>query len=98
MKLICTQGYEYERLDGTTPLGQRQPKVDAFNQRPSLFLFLISTTAGGLGLNLTSANKVVIFDPSWNPAHDLQVRYSVRQLCLFVADCLVCLRRPAFGA
>lgn len=47
--------------------------VDEFNNRPSLFLFLISTKAGGVGLNLTSANRVVIFDPSWSPADDLQV-------------------------
>lgn len=67
-------GYEYVKLHGSTPVKQRQPIVDEFNARPSLFVFLISTTAGGLGLNLTAANRVVIFDPSWNPAHDLQAQ------------------------
>ena len=47
------------RLDGSTPEKERQLLVDQFNTRPSLFLFLISTTAGGLGLNLVGANKVV---------------------------------------
>ncbi len=56
---IIRQGYEFVRLDGSTPQKQRQAYVDDFNHRSSLFIFLISTTAGGLGLNLTSANKVV---------------------------------------
>ncbi|PWN22284.1 hypothetical protein BCV69DRAFT_281288 [Microstroma glucosiphilum] len=64
--------WTFLRLDGTTPQAQRQQKVDDFNSDPSMFLFLISTRAGGTGLNLTGANKVVIFDPSWNPAEDMQ--------------------------
>jgi hypothetical protein len=48
--------------------------VDEFNSNPSAFVFLISTKAGGLGLNITSANKVVIVDPNWNPAYDLQAQ------------------------
>ncbi|CAO1626820.1 unnamed protein product [Sympodiomycopsis kandeliae] len=65
-------GYKHLRLDGSTPQSQRQAKVNTFNQDPTYFIFLISTTAGGTGLNLTGANKVVIFDPNWNPAHDMQ--------------------------
>ncbi|KAH7092834.1 P-loop containing nucleoside triphosphate hydrolase protein [Auriculariales sp. MPI-PUGE-AT-0066] len=60
------------RLDGSTPQADRMGIVDQFNNDPTVFAFLISTLAGGTGLNLTSANKVVIFDPNWNPAHDMQ--------------------------
>lgn len=52
----------------------KQELVDDFNSNPSAFVFLISTKAGGLGLNITSANKVVIVDPNWNPAYDLQAQ------------------------
>ena len=48
--------------------------MDEFNQSMSLFVFLVSTRAGGVGLNITSANRVVIFDPAWNPAMDLQAQ------------------------
>jgi hypothetical protein len=55
-------------------LTRLQTIVDEFNSNPSAFVFLISTKAGGLGLNITSANKVVIVDPNWNPAYDLQAQ------------------------
>ncbi|GAA5874343.1 hypothetical protein JCM1840_001353 [Sporobolomyces johnsonii] len=65
--------YNYLVLDGSTPQHDRLPLVDDFNDpRGDKFCFLISTRAGGVGLNLTAANRVVIFDPNWNPSHDLQ--------------------------
>lgn len=62
------------RLDGTTPQGQRQKLVDEFNTSSTRGIFLISTRAGGVGLNLTAASVVVIFDPDWNPCADLQAQ------------------------
>ena len=52
----------------------RQKIVDNFNKSPNRFVFLISTTAGSLGLNLVSANVVVVFDPNWNVTNDLQAQ------------------------
>ncbi|XP_010522604.1 PREDICTED: switch 2 isoform X2 [Tarenaya hassleriana] len=73
-KFLVRKGYCFLRLDGSTPTNLRQSLVDDFNSSPSKSVFLISTRAGGLGLNLVSANRVVIFDPNWNPAHDLQAQ------------------------
>nr|GMC72791.1 switch 2 [Ipomoea batatas] len=73
-KFLIRKGYCFSRLDGSTPTGLRQSLVDDFNSSPSKQVFLISTRAGGLGLNLVSANCVVIFDPNWNPAQDLQAQ------------------------
>ncbi|KAG6386943.1 hypothetical protein SASPL_152124 [Salvia splendens] len=73
-KFIIRKGYSFSRLDGSTPTSVRQSLVDDFNSSPSKQVFLISTRAGGLGLNLVSANRVVIFDPNWNPAQDLQAQ------------------------
>lgn len=65
-QLVIRAGYHYARLDGSTKTQDRQAMCDAFNHSSSLFLFLISTTAGGLGLNLTSANKwVLVSCPSY---------------------------------
>jgi len=72
--LLGTSSYNVAYLDGHLSLDARQEVVDSFNSDPTIFIFLISTRAGGVGLNITSANKVVIFDPSWNPSHDLQAQ------------------------
>ncbi|KAJ3995991.1 RAD26-like SNF2 family DNA-dependent ATPase [Lentinula boryana] len=67
-----TQPYKYRAFSGETPQKDRMGLIDEFHSNPEIFVFLISTLAGGTGLNLTGANHVVIFDPHWNPAHDLQ--------------------------
>lgn len=66
--------FSFNRLDGATSIQMRQKIVDNFNQSPGKFVFLISTKAGGLGLNLVSANVVVIFDANWNQTYDLQAQ------------------------
>lgn len=71
-KMCQTQQRKYARLDGKTPMNRRQELSKAFNAGEKLDVFLISTTAGGLGLNLPSANRVIIFDFKWNPVHEEQ--------------------------
>ncbi|EOD36958.1 hypothetical protein EMIHUDRAFT_201306 [Emiliania huxleyi CCMP1516] len=71
---VDQQGYAHSRLDGNTSVAQRLKLIDTFNQDDSIFLFLLTTRAGGLGINLTGANRVVLVDPDWNPANDLQAR------------------------
>eukprot|EP00898_Chlorokybus_atmophyticus_P005672 jgi/Chlat1/6105/Chrsp40S05678 len=67
-------GLQYRRMDGTTPVQQRMRLIDEFNQDESIFVFLLTTRVGGLGTNLTGANRVVIYDPDWNPSTDVQAR------------------------
>lgn len=65
--------WRYERLDGTITGSVRQAAIDRFNQQSSdIFAFLLSTRAGGLGINLATADTVVIFDSDWNPHNDIQ--------------------------
>ncbi|KAH4005543.1 hypothetical protein HBH69_026400 [Parastagonospora nodorum] len=66
--------YNFSYLDGSMKYEDRSKAVADFNADPDQFVFLISTKAGGVGLNITSANKVVIVDPHWNPAYDLQAQ------------------------
>merc|ERR1719491_2390267 len=71
-KYLKIRGYKYLRLDGTTPVQERQTMIDAFNNDESYFIFILSTRAGGLGINLTSANTVILHDLDFNPYNDKQ--------------------------
>ncbi|KAF9429167.1 hypothetical protein BGZ76_001718 [Entomortierella beljakovae] len=73
-KFIKGEGYEYRRMDGTTPIQNRMGLVDEFNARDDIYVFLLTTKVGGLGVNLTGADRVIIFDPDWNPSTDVQAR------------------------
>ena len=67
------KAWPFQRLDGSTPRELRQTAMDHFNAPASPdFVFLLSTHAGGLGINLASADTVVIYDSDWNPQNDLQ--------------------------
>lgn len=67
--------WKYSRLDGTTSVKRRQALIDQFNNPNSdIFIFLLTTRAGGIGINLVGANRVVIYDPDWNPSTDTQAR------------------------
>merc|ERR1712062_252154 len=55
-------------------IGSRQSLINRFNSTSDLFVFLLTTRVGGLGVNLTGANRVIIFDPDWNPSTDIQAR------------------------
>ncbi|KAM6907548.1 LOW QUALITY PROTEIN: transcriptional regulator ATRX-like [Xenentodon cancila] len=70
---------DYYRFDGSSSLSLRKKWTDEFNQSANVRarLFLISTKAGSLGINLVAANRVVIFDASWNPSYDIQSIYRV---------------------
>ena len=66
------RAYKYLRLDGSTKLEDRRDRVHDFQTRPDIFVFLLSTRAGGLGINLTSADTVIFYDSDWNPTIDSQ--------------------------
>ncbi|KAK2519178.1 DNA excision repair protein ERCC-6-like 2 isoform X1 [Columba livia] len=65
-------GLDYRRLDGNTKSEDRTRIVREFNSTQEINICLVSTMAGGLGLNFVGANVVILFDPTWNPANDLQ--------------------------
>lgn len=69
---LTYRNYKYCRLDGSTKLEDRRDTVHDFQTRPDIFIFLLSTRAGGLGINLTSADTVIFYDSDWNPTIDSQ--------------------------
>merc|ERR1711936_874150 len=66
------RGHKYLRLDGSTPVTERQIMIDQYNTDDSIFIFILSTRAGGLGINLTAANTVILHDLDFNPHNDKQ--------------------------
>ena len=88
---ICdwAKGRDYCRIDGNVDAGQRGELISSFNTLKQLKLFLVSTKAGGLGVNLAAANRVVLFDADWNPAVSNQAihrcyRYGQTKVCWFI--------------
>lgn len=72
-QLCRERRYPFLRLDGTTSISKRQKLVNHFNDpTKDEFAFLLSSKAGGCGLNLIGGNRLVLFDPDWNPANDKQ--------------------------
>ncbi|KAJ2483937.1 DNA repair protein rhp26 [Coemansia sp. RSA 2131] len=65
---------QYRRMDGTTPIQNRTALVDEFNTNKDVFVFLLTTKVGGLGINLTGADRVILYSPDWNPSSDMQAR------------------------
>merc|ERR1719199_240657 len=77
------------RIDGSIPWQERQENMRLFNTDPTKFVFLLSTRAGGLGINLVAADTCIIYDSDWNPHQDLQVGASACGSGLF-ARAAVC--------
>uniref|UniRef100_A0A1J3JSA8 DNA helicase n=1 Tax=Noccaea caerulescens TaxID=107243 RepID=A0A1J3JSA8_NOCCA len=71
---INLYGYTYMRLDGSTPPEERQTLMQRFNTNPKIFLFILSTRSGGVGINLVGADTVIFYDSDWNPAMDQQAQ------------------------
>ncbi|XP_039133395.1 DNA excision repair protein CSB [Dioscorea cayenensis subsp. rotundata] len=71
---LISSEYSYRRMDGHTPVKQRMALIDEFNNSSDVFIFILTTKVGGLGTNLTGADRVIIYDPDWNPSTDMQAR------------------------
>uniref|UniRef100_A0AAX7V5A0 Proliferation-associated SNF2-like protein n=1 Tax=Astatotilapia calliptera TaxID=8154 RepID=A0AAX7V5A0_ASTCA len=74
MDYCYLRGFHYSRLDGSMSYAERDENMARFSKDPEVFIFLLSTRAGGLGINLTAADTVIIFDSDWNPQADLQAQ------------------------
>ena len=68
---MLKEGYPHLRIDGKTPVKSRLKFVEEFNGNTDYFAMLLTTRVGGVGLNIIGADRVVIFDPDWNPMTDV---------------------------
>jgi SWI/SNF-related matrix-associated actin-dependent regulator of chromatin subfamily A member 5 len=85
-------GHDYCRIDGSTDGEKRDAQMDDFNNKgSSKFAFLLSTRAGGLGINLATADIVILYDSDWNPQVDLQAMDRAHRIGTFPCSC--CIRR-----
>lgn len=71
---LQNQQFKYLKMDGFVNVGQRQNLIKTFNENTEYMVFLATTRVGGLGVNLTGADRVIIYDPDWNPATDDQAK------------------------
>uniref|UniRef100_A0A8C4U6F8 Proliferation-associated SNF2-like protein n=1 Tax=Falco tinnunculus TaxID=100819 RepID=A0A8C4U6F8_FALTI len=74
MDYCYLRNFKFSRLDGSMSYAEREENMHQFNTDSEVFLFLVSTRAGGLGINLTAADTVIIYDSDWNPQSDLQAQ------------------------
>ncbi|KAJ3522024.1 hypothetical protein NM208_g13036 [Fusarium decemcellulare] len=79
-EVLALQGVQHRILMGNTDVSERQTIIDEFNDDPEIPVFLLTTGAGGTGINLTAANKVIIFDQSDNPQDDIQAENRAHRL------------------
>lgn len=71
-KYLNIRGHQFVRLDGSTAVTERQDLIEEYTANKEIFIFLLSTKAGGLGINLTSADRAIIHDIDFNPYNDKQ--------------------------
>jgi hypothetical protein len=83
------------RLDGSTPVAERQAMIDSFNGEGSPYtVFLLSTRAGGLGINLTSADTVILHDLDWVSKHSSSAQHGIATTCAVHVGVLTCTAPP----
>lgn len=77
---LVKREYNYIRLDGSSKISQRKELVDQWQNNEDVFIFILSTRAGGVGINLTAADTVIFYDSDWNPTVDQQAMDRVHRL------------------
>lgn len=81
-EFLSLRGHRHERLDGRTTGNERQKSIDRFNRDATSFVFLLSTRAGGVGINLTAADTCIIYDSDWNPQVGKKTRFVTQLFCI----------------